>query len=103
MKVPLIDEAVLTEDATELDFFGRPAIAFKRDGKVKVYLNVCTHLGGPLTLDGDTLTCQWHGACFKTATGAASCGPAPEGSNLIRLPFRIEDGVVFYVYGEDAA
>jgi len=39
----------------------------------------CTHYGGPLDeglLDGNTLRCPWHHACFSVATGAALRAPA---------------------------
>ena len=101
MKVFLADEAAVADGRlTEVDFFGRPAVLFKQDGQVKSYLNVCTHLGGPLKLTGETLQCQWHEACFQSRNGLATRAPAPAGSRLIRLPIRVEDGKVFYVYGD---
>ena len=101
MKVKLADQTRIQEGAlTEVDFFGRPAVLFQQDGRVTGYLNVCMHLGGPLELDGETLRCQWHGACFAARTGKATCGPARLDTRLIRLPIKVEDGEVFYVYGE---
>jgi nitrite reductase/ring-hydroxylating ferredoxin subunit len=101
MKVRLADEAAVTEGAlTEVDFFGRPAVLLLEGGRVKAYLNVCAHLGGPVWLEGDRLECAWHGACFEAATGKATRGPAAPDSRLIRLPVRVEGGGVFYVYGE---
>jgi nitrite reductase/ring-hydroxylating ferredoxin subunit len=32
------------------------------NGKPRAFADVCIHHRGPLTRDGDTLTCQWHGA-----------------------------------------
>jgi nitrite reductase/ring-hydroxylating ferredoxin subunit len=101
MKVKLADAAQVREGAvTEVDFFDRPAILFRQEGRLTGYLNVCTHLGGPLQLEGDRLRCQWHGACFAARTGRAARGPARPETRLIRLPIRVEDGQVFYVYGE---
>jgi nitrite reductase/ring-hydroxylating ferredoxin subunit len=103
MRVPLIDEHLVAEgQATEIDFFGRSALVVRTDNRVRAYVNVCTHLGGPLELsaDGSTFTCQWHKACFDSRTGSATCPPARADSRLIRLPIRIENGQVTYVYGE---
>jgi nitrite reductase/ring-hydroxylating ferredoxin subunit len=32
------------------------------------------HHGGALALNGDTLTCQWHGAQYETRTGRVIAG-----------------------------
>ena len=103
MRVPLIEQARIEEGhAREVDFFGRPALVARTDGALRAYLNVCAHLGGPLELsaDGAHFECQWHGACFDARTGRATGGPARPDARLIRLPIRVEDGQVTYVYGE---
>ncbi len=104
MKVPLAqDSAVERGKTTDVDFFGRSVLLTRGDDeKVRAYMNVCMHLGGPLELsqDGETFQCQWHQACFSAATGEATHAPAPRTSRLLRLPTRIEDGQVVYVYGE---
>ena len=51
VKVPLIDDATVTEGASaEVDFFGRPVVVVRKDGLTRAYANVCPHLGGPLKL-----------------------------------------------------
>jgi 3-phenylpropionate/trans-cinnamate dioxygenase ferredoxin subunit len=103
MRVPLIDAAQLHEgQATEVDFFGRSVLVLRTDGRVRAFMNVCTHLGGPLQLapDGASFQCQWHQACFDAQSGKAACPPARPDSRLIRLPIAVEAGQVTYVYGE---
>ena len=44
--------------------------------------NTCTHRGGPLSegeLEGDEVTCPWHGAKFKVSSGEVLSPPAPQG------------------------
>ena len=88
------------EKVTRVDFFGRPAIVYRDGEKFVAAIDVCTHLGGPLELNGDQLQCQWHGACFARDTGKAVKGPASPEAKLIRLPTRVKDGGVYYVVGE---
>lgn len=41
----------------------------------------CTHAGAPLAegeLDGEVLTCPWHGSRFNITSGAVIKGPAKE-------------------------
>ena len=103
MRVPLIHaDQVLEGQANEVDFFGRPVLVVRTDGQLRAYMNVCTHLGGPLQLapDGASFQCQWHQACFDARTGRATCPPARSDSRLIRLPITVEAGQVTYIYGE---
>jgi nitrite reductase/ring-hydroxylating ferredoxin subunit len=103
MRVPLIEDAQVREgEASEVDFFGRSVLVLRSEGRARAYMNVCTHLGGPLQLapDGATLQCQWHQACFNALSGQAICPPARSDSRLIRLPIKVEAGHVTYVYGE---
>ena len=52
------------------------------DGKFHAIDNTCTHRGGPLSegeLEGDEVTCPWHGAKFKVRTSEVLSPPAPQG------------------------
>jgi nitrite reductase/ring-hydroxylating ferredoxin subunit len=103
MRVPLIEDARVPEGAPiDVDFFGRPVTLLRRDGRVRAFMNVCMHLGGPLQLapDGNTFECQWHQACFDARSGNATRGPARPDARLLQLPIKIQDGWVTYVYGE---
>ena len=52
------------------------AISFK-DGQFGAVSNICNHVGGPLgegRLDGDYITCPWHGWKFHRRTGVGEPG-----------------------------
>jgi nitrite reductase (NADH) small subunit len=54
------------------------------------YPCLCPHLGGPICdadIDGDTLSCAWHGYNFSLQTGA--CEDDPD-LNLQRYEVRVE-------------
>ena len=42
----------------------------------KGYPTSCTHQGGPLSIQGKTLDCPWHGSKYEALTGAVSTPPA---------------------------
>ncbi len=51
---------------------GREVALFNVDGKVCAIENVCPHKGGPLgegMLEGNVVTCPWHGWQFDVTTG----------------------------------
>ena len=52
---------------------------FNVQGKIHATTNTCTHRGGPLgegMLDGDVVTCPWHGWKFNVKTGVSPVNPA---------------------------
>jgi nitrite reductase/ring-hydroxylating ferredoxin subunit len=101
MKEPLIPMSDIPAEGTlKADLLGREVLVTMLNGKPRAYLNVCLHHGGPLTLDGDTFTCDWHGSTFEARSGRALSGPVRSDARLIMLPTRIEDGVLTYIYEE---
>ena len=63
--------------AVEVD--GEAVCLARVDGEVYAFTDNCTHISGPLDegdLDGDVLTCPWHGAQFNVRTGQVLRGPA---------------------------
>ncbi len=89
-----------SEGAVTVDLLGREVLVMLLNGKPRAFANVCMHHGGPLTLDAETLTCQWHGAQYEARTGRVISGPPRPDARLIMLPTRIEDGILTYVYDE---
>jgi nitrite reductase/ring-hydroxylating ferredoxin subunit len=101
MKVPLAAITALSEDhATEVEFFGRSVVLVKSGPAYNAFANYCPHASGPLLLEDGQFKCQWHGATFAALSGAQHDGPRGAASNLIRLPTRVEDGQLVYVWGE---
>jgi nitrite reductase/ring-hydroxylating ferredoxin subunit len=94
-----VDE-IPENEAVTVDLYGREVLIMLLNGRPRAYANVCMHHGGPLTLDGDSLTCAWHGARYDTRTGRVIAGPPRPDARLIMLPTHIEDGVLTYVYDE---
>ena len=69
---------------------GKKIALFNLEGKYYAIDNTCTHRGGPLSegeLQGDEVTCPWHGAKFKVTSGDVLSPPAPQGVKcfLVRI------------------
>ena len=101
MKARLLGlDEIPEQGARKIDFFGRSALVYFFEGQPRAVMDACMHLGGPLELKGDTLVCGWHGAEFACGDGRCERGPAARHSKLMFLPTRIEEGSLYYVYGE---
>lgn len=58
---------------------GLPVLLVRRMGLLHAIGAVCSHAGGPLQdgeLDGDVVTCPWHGSRFSCDDGRVLDGPA---------------------------
>lgn len=100
MEQPVITvDGVPEEGAVRADFFGRPALITRVEGRPRAYVDSCPHFGGPLEREGDTLVCAWHRAEFGL-DGRCLRGPARADSRVMVLPTRLIDGTVTYVYTE---
>jgi nitrite reductase/ring-hydroxylating ferredoxin subunit len=84
------------------DLLGREVLVTLVNGRPRAYMNVCQHHGGPLVLEGDRFTCEWHGSQFDARTGHALSGPVRPDARLIMLPTRVEEGTLVYVYDDKA-
>lgn len=61
---------------------GQAVALFQLGGEYCAIDNVCPHRGGSLAegmLNGNEISCPWHGARFDVRTGAVLCPPAPHG------------------------
>ncbi len=68
---------------------------FNVDGTCYAISDTCTHRGGPLsegTLQGDVVTCPWHGAQFCVRDGQVQSPPADQG--VTAYPVRTTDGAI---------
>jgi 3-phenylpropionate/trans-cinnamate dioxygenase ferredoxin component len=75
--------------AVEVD--GELVCLAKVDGTVYAFTDNCTHISGPLNegeLDGEVITCPWHGAQFNVCTGKVLRGPARQ--DIQTYPVRVE-------------
>ena len=64
-------------EAKKVDVQGKAIALFNCGGSYHAIDDTCTHRGGPLSegsIDGDVVTCPWHGAKFRVTTGEV-CGP----------------------------
>ncbi len=69
---------------------------FNMNGTFYAIGDTCTHAGGPLSdgdLDGEIVTCPWHGAQFDVKTGGVVGPPAPEPVTSYRV--KVEGSDVF--------
>jgi nitrite reductase/ring-hydroxylating ferredoxin subunit/fluoride ion exporter CrcB/FEX len=56
-----------------------PALVVRQRGRLRAIGATCSHAGGPLdegSVEGDIVTCPWHGSRFCLADGAVRGGPA---------------------------
>jgi nitrite reductase/ring-hydroxylating ferredoxin subunit len=103
MRHPLIPVSDIPESGSvSAHLLGREVLVTMLNGKPRAFINVCMHHGGPLVLEDDRFTCQWHGAQYDARTGHALSGPVRPDARLIMLPTRVEEGTLFYVYKEDS-
>jgi len=58
---------------------GTPVLLLREGDRIRAIGATCPHLGGPLdegSIEGDTVTCPWHGSVFCLDNGALVHGPA---------------------------
>jgi len=77
-----VDVAALTEipdgGMKRVDAKGYPVLLVRRGEEVHAIAAICAHQGGPLEkgkLEGDVVTCPWHGSQFCVRDGSIVHGP----------------------------
>lgn len=101
MKVEFCKVDEIPEKGSKIvPFFGREVHVFKANGRPRAVANVCLHFGGPLECQDGKFVCPWHNAEYAMEDGRRLAGPAPRQSRLMFLSTSIEDGALFYVWGE---
>ncbi len=74
----------------------REILVIHSNGKLYGLDARCSHAGAPLeegTVEGDTLTCPWHGSQFRITDGAVVRGPAEKALGVFDA--QVRDGWVF--------
>ena len=78
-----------------VDAGAMPVLVVRRGGTLHAIAAVCSHAGGPLdegSLEGDVITCPWHGSRFCIGDGRVLTGPATFDQPLFTV--RERDGQV---------
>ena len=70
------------------DLLGREVLVTLVNGKPRAYINVCQHHGGPLVLEGDRFTCEWHGSQFDARTAHFDARAAQSDARTSRFDVR---------------
>jgi nitrite reductase/ring-hydroxylating ferredoxin subunit/uncharacterized membrane protein len=74
---------------------GTPVLLLRQGDRIRAIGATCPHLGGPLdegSIEGDTVTCPWHGSVFSLDDGSLIHGPAM--MPVAAYEVRVEDGRV---------
>jgi nitrite reductase/ring-hydroxylating ferredoxin subunit len=78
VKVAGTDE-IAAGSGKQVEVNGKSIALFNLGGNYYAIANECTHKGGPLAegfVEGESVTCPWHGGQFNIKTGAVE-GPPP--------------------------
>ena len=74
--------------AKQVEAGGKKIALFNVGGAYYAIDDTCPHRGGPLSqgpVEGETVTCPWHGSKFDIKTGAVLAPPATTGVASYRV------------------
>ena len=80
--------------AKQVELGGEPVALFNVAGEIRAVQNTCLHRGGPLAegeLDGDLVTCPWHGWRYDIVSGECRNNPAAQ---LKTYEVKVENGEI---------
>lgn len=82
-------------ECTVVEVEGKTVALFNVDGTYYAIDNTCLHRGGPLgegELEGNVVTCPWHGWRWDVTTGANANNPSVK---VACFPVKVEGTSVF--------
>lgn len=85
----------LKEKRKIVDVNGIPVAIIPVNGKIVAIENVCAHKQGPVgegDIEGNVITCPWHGWEFDLTTGKSLTFPT---KSIRKFPVKIQNGRVF--------
>src|SRR5256885_11604352 len=98
-----IEATTLTDGARILGHAeGEPVLVVRTGDDFFAIGASCTHYGGPLAeglIDGETVRCPWHHACFSLRTGEALRAPALK--PVARWVVEQRDGMIYVSSAKD--
>jgi nitrite reductase/ring-hydroxylating ferredoxin subunit/uncharacterized membrane protein len=93
---PVLDASMLADDRPAQALAGDlPLVIVRRNGTIHALADRCAHRGGPLhegELDGDCISCPWHGTRFRLDDGSVERGPSAYPQPVYEA--RVHDGRV---------
>lgn len=95
IKVSAADIPEGTSKQVDLEAQGISLAVCNMEGKFHVIDGMCPHVGGPLgegELDGNLLSCPWHGWQFDITNGACAVRP---GTKQTIYPTKVEGSDIF--------
>lgn len=92
----VLDASMLGDDRPTAALAGElPLVIVKREGRIYAMADRCAHRGGPLhegDLEGDCISCPWHGTRFRLEDGSVERGPSAYPQPVYEA--RVHDGRV---------
>jgi nitrite reductase/ring-hydroxylating ferredoxin subunit/uncharacterized membrane protein len=91
----LDDEALLPGKPVRVSVNGTAVMLLRHEDGIHAIGATCPHLGGPLDegkIEGETVTCPWHGSVFRLTDGCLLHGPAT--APVVQYETRIRAGKI---------